>query len=258
MVKRFIENYLFDNFMIISVIINTVTLAMDRYNMPAYQELILQRLNMFFTFLFIAEMLLKIIAIGPTKYLSDKMNYLDGSVVILSIVELGINSNGGGSGKSSLSAFRTVRIFRTFRVLRVARLLRMLHSMQVIIGVIQRSITSFIYIALLLLLFIFIFALLGMQIFGGNFNFPDGLPRGNYDSFNTAFITVFQVLTVENWQQILYDSMRSDLGKIIPSLYYVSWIFIGNFILLNLFLAILLDSFIEQEQEEEEAKPEMQ
>lgn len=109
----------------------------------------------------------KIIVIGAKRYLSDKMNYLDGSVVLLSIVEIGINTAGGGSGGSSLSAFRTVRIFRTFRVLRVARLLRMLHSMQVIIGVIQRSFTSFIYIAVLLLLFIFIFALLGMQIFGG-------------------------------------------------------------------------------------------
>ena len=120
-------------------------------------------MNTSFTIVFIIEMFSKIIAIGPKRYLADRMNYLDGAVVILSIVELAINMSGsGGSGSSSLSAFRTVRIFRTFRVLRVTRLLRMLHSMQVIIGVIQRSFTSFVYIALLLLLFIFIFALLGM------------------------------------------------------------------------------------------------
>jgi len=182
------------------------------------------------------------------------MNILDGSVVILSIIELGIL--GDNNSNSGLSAFRTVRIFRTFRVLRVARLLRTLQSMQVIIGVISRSISSFIYIALLLLLFIYIYALMGMQIYGGAFDFEDGKPRGNFDTFHEAFVTVFQVLTMENWQTILYDSMRSDLNKFLTVTYYISWIFIGNFILLNLFLAILLDSFMEEEEEEEEKEKE--
>jgi hypothetical protein len=95
-------------------------------------------MNSFFTVVFIIEMSSKIVAIGPQRYLSDKMNYMDGSVVLMSIVELVINSmnTDGKGGGSSLSAFRTVRIFRTFRVLRVARLLRALESMQVIIAVI--------------------------------------------------------------------------------------------------------------------------
>lgn len=44
-----------------------------------------------------------------------------------------------------------------------------------------------------------------MQTFGGKFNFDDGVPRGNFDSFNTAFVTVFQVLTMENWNDILHS-----------------------------------------------------
>lgn len=88
-------------------------------------------------------MVLKLIGLGVKSYLKDSMNYLDGAVVILSIVELAFLSNSGGA----LSAFRTVRIFRTFRVLRVARLLRTMQSMQVIIGVIGRSLESFIYLA---------------------------------------------------------------------------------------------------------------
>jgi hypothetical protein len=67
-----------------------------------------------------------------------------------------------------------------------------------------------------------------------------------------AFFTVFQVLTTENWNSVLFDSMRSDqIGLYAPVMYYVSWIFIGNFILLNLFLAILLDSFLDEDDEEE-------
>jgi len=62
------------------------------------------------------------------------MNWLDGSVVSLSILEIIMNAFSGGGG--NLSAFRTIRVLRTFRVLRVARLLRALKSMKVILTVI--------------------------------------------------------------------------------------------------------------------------
>lgn len=76
-------------------------------------------------------MFLKILAIGIKKYFNDKMNYMDGTIVILSLVELVFMS-----GSGALSAFRSVRMFRTLRVLRVARLLRGLKSMMNIIAVI--------------------------------------------------------------------------------------------------------------------------
>jgi len=63
--------------------------------------------------------------------------------------------------------------------------------MKVIISVIGRSINSFIYITLLMFVFVFIYTLLGMQVFGGQFNFEDGKPRGNYDTFLVGFLTVF-------------------------------------------------------------------
>ena len=55
---------------------------------------------------------------------------------------------------------------------------------------------------------------------------------------------------MENWQSVLFDSMRNDeVNKYIVATYYIVWIFLGNFILLNLFLAILLDSFLEEDEE---------
>ena len=143
-------------------------------------------------------------------------------------------------------------MLRTFRVFRVVRLLRTLKSMQTIIGVMARSYSSFIYITALMFLFIFIFTLLGMQTFGGIFIAdPEGTPSNNFDSFGIGFITIFQVLTMENWQSVLYATMRNNnVNKFVTSGIYIAWIFIGNFILLNLFLAILLDSFLEEDDEE--------
>lgn len=135
-------------------------------------------------------------------------------------------------------------------MLRVTRLLRSLQSMQIILGVIQRSISSFVYIAALILLFIFIYTLLGIQIYGGNYNLPGGEPRSNFDSFQSAFFMVFQLLTMETWNVFFYDALRSDISQTITVLYFISWIFIANYILLNLFLAILLDSFLEEKEEE--------
>jgi hypothetical protein len=77
---------------------------------------------MIFTYIFIVEMGLKLLGLGPIKYLKDRMNYLDAGVVMLSIVELSFSE---GKNKA-ISAFKAIRIFRTFRVLRVARLLRSL------------------------------------------------------------------------------------------------------------------------------------
>ena len=134
--KKIVLSNIFENFMLLSVLINTIVLAADRYNISESEEATLITINNIFSGLFIAEMSIKLFSNGVRKYLSDKLNYLDGIVVILSIVEIILNQSGNSSGTQKLSAFKTVRIFRTFRVLRVARLLRSLRSMQVIIGVI--------------------------------------------------------------------------------------------------------------------------
>jgi len=121
-----------DNFLMACVLGNTVIMAMERYGQPKSEMEICDKLNEVFTWIFIVEMFIKLNAIGPKKYVGDKMNWLDGFVVNLSIFEMLMNAFSGGAG-GNLSAFKTIRIFRTLRVLRVVRLLRALHSMQVII-----------------------------------------------------------------------------------------------------------------------------
>jgi hypothetical protein len=178
-------------------------------------------------------MAIKIYGKGLRGYCNDFFNVFDGIIVMLSVVELvitnvssssaattpvvaididGDEEVAANSGTSAISAFRAVRIFRTFRVLRVGRLLRSLRYMKVIVDVVGGSLEQFTYIAMLLFLMIFIMSLLGMQIFGGNFNFPEQRHvRQNFDDFGTAFLTVFQILTLENWTDILYNCMRSDV-----------------------------------------------
>ena len=83
-----------------------------------------------------------------------------------------------------------------------------------------------------------------MQIFGGKFNFIDA-PRMTFDDFFAAYMTVFDLLTIENWNDILTATLRTDVNYAITLLYLISWIFMGNYVFLNLFLAILLNGFDE-------------
>lgn len=192
-IKDFTKLSIFNAFLTTCVLINTIGMAMESYDIKAKTKADLEEMNLIFTWIFIVEMCLKLLAVGPKKYSGEVMNLLDGGVVTLSIVEMVMSALGGGGGGGGLQAFRTIRVFRTFRVLRVTRLLRGLQSMTLIVKVIGKSIMDFILITLLMFVFIFIYTLLGRQIFQGGYDFgPDAeLPRANYESFSVAFVTVF-------------------------------------------------------------------
>lgn len=249
MVKKFIGSAITDNIMNFIIIVNTVSLALVRYNQPVSEVYALDQLNLAFTVIFTVELLLKLFAFRIVGYLSDTMNCLDVIVVIFSWVEFGFLSSANTT--SSIKILTTFKLLRTVRLLRLARVLIAFRSVQSLINVMQNTIGSFGFIGLLLLVIMCIYALFGMQLFGGNWDFPDGLPRPNFDSFNNAFISVFQLLTVENWPTLLYAGLRNQFALTV-SIYFITFLFIGNYILLNLFMAIMLDAFAEVEEEMEE------
>ena len=134
--KAFVRTSLFENAMTLSVLINTIGMAMESYEIDEKLSSDLETMNVVFTWIFIVELSMKLLARGVKKYVSEKFNLLDGGVVLVSIIEMIMASISGGGGAGNLQAFRTVRVFRTFRVLRVTRILRSLKSMAMIIGVI--------------------------------------------------------------------------------------------------------------------------
>jgi hypothetical protein len=135
-------------------------------------------------------MLIKMYAMQLRNYFRSSFNRFDCIVISGSIFEL-IISFIYPTKSYGISVLRSLRLLRIFKVTRYWTSLRnlvlsLLHSM--------RSILSLLF---LLFLFILIFALLGMQLFGGQMNFPEGTPTTNFDRFSTAFLTVFQVSTLD-------------------------------------------------------------
>uniref|UniRef100_A0A452T2N4 Voltage-dependent L-type calcium channel subunit alpha n=1 Tax=Ursus maritimus TaxID=29073 RepID=A0A452T2N4_URSMA len=125
-------------------------------------------------------------------------------------------------------------------------------SLSNLVASLLNSIRSIASLLLLLFLFIIIFALLGMQLFGGRYDFEDTeVRRSNFDNFPQALISVFQVLTGEDWNSMMYNGIMAYGGPSYPGVlvcaYFIILFVCGNYILLNVFLAIAVDNLAEAE-----------
>ncbi|KAL4477710.1 hypothetical protein ABPG74_002860 [Tetrahymena malaccensis] len=237
-VRMLVQAPLYENLIMIVVVMNTVILSLDG---SVSNQDILDQFNQAFTYIFAIDMGFKLIGLGFALYCADRMNIFDGLIVILSIFDIIFLS--GSSGGSSFSAFRSLRILRVFRVLRVTRLLRSLKFMKILIKVISSILDKLFYIVLLLVLYIFIYTLIGMQLYGGSFLSISRSNRMVFDSFLQASFAVYDLLTIENWNNILYVALRTQVNVGITCIYLISCIFIGNFIIMNLVLATMIGAF---------------
>jgi voltage-dependent calcium channel N type alpha-1B len=199
------------------------------------------------------EMFIKMYALGPRIYFESSFNRFDCVVISGSIFEVIWSEVKGGS--FGLSVLRALRLLRIFKVTKYWSSLRNL-----VISLLN-SMRSIISLLFLLFLFILIFALLGMQLFGGQFNFEDGTPPTNFNTFSIALLTVFQILTGEDWNEVMYYGIKSQGGHregMIYSLYFIVLMLFGNYTLLNVFLAIAVDNLANAQEltaaEEEQAE----
>lgn len=101
-IKDFCRLSIFNAFLTTCVLINTIGMAMDSYDIDDKTLKDLEDMNLVFTWIFIVEMALKLLAFGPKKYSREVMNLLDGGVVTLSIVEMAMTALGGGGGAGNL------------------------------------------------------------------------------------------------------------------------------------------------------------
>ena len=88
LLRIMVKSSFFDNSMTFAVLLNTITLSIDHYGIDPEVLDLLNVFNSYFTWIFIFEMMSKILAVGVGKYAAEKMNYLDGGVVMLSVFEM--------------------------------------------------------------------------------------------------------------------------------------------------------------------------
>ncbi|XP_049817851.1 muscle calcium channel subunit alpha-1 isoform X2 [Aethina tumida] len=259
--RKAVKSQTFYWLIIVLVFLNTGVLATEHYQQPVWLDDFQEYTNMFFIALFTMEMLLKMYSLGFQGYFVSLFNRFDCFVVIGSITEM-VLTNTHVMPPLGISVLRCVRLLRVFKVTKYWR------SLSNLVASLLNSIQSIASLLLLLFLFIVIFALLGMQVFGGRFNFKETQEKSrfNFDSFWQSLLTVFQILTGEDWNAVMYQGIAAYGGVkspgVLACIYFIILFICGNYILLNVFLAIAVDNLadaesltaIEKEEEEEAEK----
>ncbi|XP_051905314.1 voltage-dependent T-type calcium channel subunit alpha-1I isoform X2 [Hippocampus zosterae] len=229
-----VESKYFSRGIMIAILINTISMGIEHHNQPEELTNVLEICNIVFTSMFTLEMILKLTAFGFFDYLRNPYNIFDGIIVIISVCEIIGQADGGLS------------VLRTFRLLRVIKLVRFMPALRRQLVVLMKTMDNVATFCMLLMLFIFIFSILGMHIFGCKFSLKtdagDTVPdRKNFDSLLWAIVTVFQILTQEDWNMVLYNGMASTSPC--AALYFVALMTFGNYVLFNLLVAILVEGF---------------
>jgi len=243
-----VQSRYFQILMNLLIIFNTCCLASEHYDQSQAWTDFLTTANVWFTLIFTFEIYAKLKGLGLEKFQEDSFNTFDSAIVFISLIELMIGGEGGGG----ISALRSFRIMRLFKLLRSWTTLR-----RILKNMAKTMNSSSAFIGLLCLM-IFVFSLVGMTMFGDTFDKEceedsSGeevcyAPRANYDSMFTAAVVSFQIMTMENWNEVLYIGILSN--GIVAAIFIILNLLIGGFLMMNIFLAILIDNYSEAVHEE--------
>ncbi|XP_071590748.1 sodium channel protein type 5 subunit alpha-like isoform X4 [Heliangelus exortis] len=240
LIKKFVKFVVMDPFtdltITLCIVLNTLFMALEHYKMTKEFDHMLYIGNLVFTGIFTAEMIFKVIALDPYYYFQQGWNIFDSIIVTLSLMELGLSSMGNLS------------VLRSFRLLRVFKLAKSWPTLNTLIKIIGNSVGALGNLTLVLAIIVFIFAVVGMQLFGKSYldnvkkiSTTGNLPRWHMNDFFHSFLIIFRILCGE-WIETMWDCMEVA-GQPLCLLVFLLVMVIGNLVVLNLFLALLLSSF---------------
>jgi voltage-dependent calcium channel T type alpha-1G len=246
--------------------LNVITMAMEFYMMPMELEFALKIFNYFFTGIFIIEACMKVSALGLQRYLSDRWNQLDVSIVFLSIIGIALEEIEGQVFPINPTI---IRVMRVLRIARVLKLLKMAKGIRALLDTVMQALPQVGNLGLLFFLLFFIFAALGVELFGRlecDEEYPcQGLgEHAHFRSFGMAFLTLFRIATGDNWNGIMKDTLREEcddseeclrnccVNQYVAPLFFVVFVLMAQFVLVNVVVAVLMKHLEESHKQMED------
>jgi voltage-gated sodium channel len=225
---RVVASPWFQAVVVAAIVANAVVLGLETYDGIADEhERALDALNGAFLVLFTVEIAIRVLAFGrrPWDYFRSGWNTFDFVVVALAYLPW---------------IRESVTLLRVARMLRVARLLSVLPGLRVVLGGLARSIAPLASVAVLTFFLLYLYGMLGWLLFGEHD--PD-----RFGNIGRALLTLFQLLTIEGWDQVLATEQELSQWSWV---YFVSFILVGSFLVLNIVIAVVLNS-VEEAREDE-------
>ncbi|MGD8566952.1 MAG: ion transporter [Gammaproteobacteria bacterium] len=222
-----VKHKLFDHFIIALILLNGVVLGAETSPaLVAQYGQYLQLANNIILGVFIIEAILKIIAVAPRfkLYFGDGWNVFDFSVVVLSLIP--------STGDFAMIA-------RLARLLRVARLISTIPELRLIVSTLVRSIPSMGHVLLLMSIIFYIYAVAGYHLFHEH-------DPTHWRNLGISLLTLFRVVTLEDWTDVMYKAMELHP---LAWIYFVSFVVVGTFVVINLFIAVVINNLEEAKHE---------
>lgn len=225
--QRIVKAHSFEYFVIALIVGNGVLLGLEtspsfvqRYDGWLYLG------NQVILGVFILEAMLKMLAVAPRvgQYFRDGWNCFDFSVIAFSLIP--------ATGEYAMIA-------RLARLLRVVRLISTIPELRLIVSTLVRSIPSMAHVMMLMGIIFYIYAIMGYQLFHEH-------DPVHWRSLGIALLSLFRVVTLEDWTDIMYIAMEMNPFAWI---YFVSFVVLGTFVVINLFIAVVLNNLDEAKAE---------
>ncbi|XP_037935061.1 voltage-dependent calcium channel type A subunit alpha-1 isoform X7 [Teleopsis dalmanni] len=257
-VWRIVVSTPFEYFIMMLIVFNTLLLMMKYHNQGEMYEKSLKYINMGFTGMFSVETVLKIIGFGVKNFFKDPWNIFDLITVLGSIVDALWMEFGHDATVATDSNSINVGFLRLFRAARLIKLLRQGYTIRILLWTFVQSFKALPYVCLLIAMLFFIYAIIGMQVFG---NIKLGTVENsitrhnNFQSFIQGVMLLFRCATGEAWPNIMLACLKGKpcdeeaekgnetCGSTLAYAYFVSFIFFCSFLMLNLFVAVIMDNF---------------
>ncbi|AHK80479.1 voltage-gated sodium channel [Ectothiorhodospira haloalkaliphila] len=224
---RWIESPRIQNLIVAIIVLNAITLGLDTFEVvQVHAGSVLQWIERTVLTIFVFEIAVKLYAFG-FRFFRSGWNVFDFLIVAVSLLP--------GTGAFS--------VLRTLRILRVLRLLTKIKRLRHVVDSLLRAIPGIGWIAVLLMLVFYVFAVMGTRLFADSF--PE-----YFGHLGRSMYSLFQVMTLESWSQ--------EISRPVMAVYPYAWIYFLAFIMLtaftvlNLFIGIIVNSMQEQHYEEEE------
>ncbi|XP_050797481.1 sodium channel protein type 5 subunit alpha-like [Gopherus flavomarginatus] len=224
------------------IVMNTIFMALEHYKMTRNLKFMLDVGNKVFTGIFTAEVILKLIALDPYYYFQQPWNIFDSIIVTVSLIDLSIHTKAKGRKEHG-----NLLVLRSFKLLRVFKLAKSWTTLNTLIKIIGNSVSAVGNLTLVLAIIVFIFAVVGTQLFGKSYKkhcskiSDDCKPRWHMMDFFHSFLIIFRILCGE-WLETMWDCMVVA-GQPLCLIVFLLAMVIGNLVVLNLFIALLLNSF---------------
>ncbi|KAM7002350.1 sodium channel protein type 4 subunit alpha B-like [Tautogolabrus adspersus] len=226
-----VMNPFFELIIVVCLIVNIIFMAMEHFPMTMEFAELLIIAHLVFIFIFIAEMLLKVVAMDPYRYFQVSWNIFDSIIVAISLMILIMD-----------------QVPSWLLLLRVFRLARWWPSFHMLLKMVWKSLRALMNLTLVLLILVFVFSVVGMQLFHKDYkecvchiSQDCHLPRWHMNDFFHTFLIILRVLMGE-WIETTWDCMEVS-GQAMCLIFFMVVMVIGNLLVLSLFLSMLLSCF---------------